>query len=173
MHLLNDTPNHSKESPATPQNDPQPNITHYEEGIRLEIPAEYRFLNVVAACIDAVLEPFETQTDKTTLVYQVRLAVHEACTNIIDHAYGNRGTGQTRSKPGRIEIQFSCKQNARRLVIDLYDSGAASTLPPIQSPDPQNVQTSGYGLFLMHELMSEVFYESQPGKNHWKLVKLF
>jgi anti-sigma regulatory factor (Ser/Thr protein kinase) len=57
-------------------------------------------------------------------------------------------------------------------VVDLRDSGQAFDLPSIQPPNENGVQTSGYGLFLIHRLMDEVQYSPETGNNRWRLVKI-
>jgi serine/threonine-protein kinase RsbW len=133
--------------------------------IALNIPATYTYLNVISACIGALLERVGELPDRNMITYQVRLAVHEACTNIVEHAYAG--------DEGRILVIFSFENNLRRLVIRLEDSGKAFQLTGYQQPNIGEAQVSGYGLFLMHQLMDEVTYHPLPGKNQWRLVKNF
>ncbi len=140
--------------------------------VRLDLPAAYRYLNVISACVDAIFEHIDHLHEKEVLVYQVKLAVHETCTNIIDHAYGLRDRRpESRNEEDRIEAVLSLVKEPTRLVIDLYDSGVSFNLPDIQTPNQEEVQERGYGLFLIRELMSEIRYETSPQKNHWRLVK--
>ena len=151
------------------------------KNVKIDFPASYRFLNIVSASIEALLEGLPERHDKEALVFQVKLAVQEACTNIIDHAYGGRGSSITAALRGdeRIEASLCLQEEPCQLWIDLYDSGTSFHLGKIQSPNPgsdlESVQEHGYGLFLIHELMSQVRYEpsdTQPQpKNHWQMVK--
>lgn len=131
--------------------------------IRLELPATYKYLSVLEACISAMLERVESIPERNTLSYNVTLAVHETCTNIVEHAYAERA--------GTIKAILCLAGEPRRLVIDLYDTGRSFSMPEVQQPNLEEVQTNGYGLFLIHELMDEVSYHPQSGDNRWRLVK--
>jgi serine/threonine-protein kinase RsbW len=100
-------------------------------------------------------------------VYAVEMAVDEACTNIIEHAYGGEGRG---------DIECTCQIDTRGLKVTLRDRG--STFDPSEIPEP-NIDTSleerdvgGLGLFLIYKLMDEVRFEFNPDSgNVLTLVK--
>lgn len=131
--------------------------------IRLDIPASYTYLNVLGACVRTFFDVAEGQSEHSGLAYNVELAVHEACTNIVEHAYGGI--------PGRIEIILSIIKDPRRLVIELHDSGRSFKLPEVTNLDFTEPQINGYGLFLIHQLMDEIEYLPRSGDNRWYLVK--
>jgi serine/threonine-protein kinase RsbW len=143
----------------------------YPDPTCLDLPADYTSLSEVNAAIETMLKPVENVPEKETLVYQIRLAVHEACTNIINHAYGGCRRAQE-LPPLRIQVDIALYCEPRRLVIDLYDTGASGSLPDIQLPEIDEDHSGGYGLFLIHQLMDQVSYQSKPEFNHWQLVKL-
>ena len=151
---------------------PQAEVNDLFDFVRLDLPAAYRYLNVISACVDAIFEHIDHLHEKEILVYQVKLAVHETCTNIIDHAYGLRDQpAESRRQEDRIEAVLSLVKEPTSLVIDLYDSGVSFNLTDVQTPNQEEVQERGYGLFLVRELMSDIKYEASPKKNHWRLVK--
>jgi serine/threonine-protein kinase RsbW len=131
--------------------------------IALDLPANYTYLSVISACIAAMLERVEGITDRNSVTYQVQLAVHEACTNIVEHAYAGEG--------GRILLIFSYIDETRRFLIQIRDSGKSFQLSGYQQPNLGEAQVSGYGLFLIHQLMDEVTYFPLQGENEWRLVK--
>ena len=131
--------------------------------IRLELPASYKYLNVLEACISAILARVESLPEKNTLAYNVALAVHEACTNIVEHSYAGSA--------GSIKAVLRLSEEPRRLVIELHDTGRPFVMPEIQEPNADEFQINGYGLFLMYQLMDEVKYHPQNGNNRWRLVK--
>ncbi|MBK8988817.1 MAG: ATP-binding protein [Chloroflexi bacterium] len=100
-----------------------------------------------------------------SLFYNIELAVHEACTNIVEHAYAGIS--------GRIEIAFTLLEEPRQFIIELHDRGQSFNLADVVAPNFEQPQTSGYGLFLVHQLMDEVAYFPEPGNNRWRLVKYF
>ena len=132
--------------------------------IQLELPANHKYLNILSACLSALLERVEGLVEPTMLIYSVQLALQEACANIVDHAY----SGQT---GGRIEVTFTIEPFPRRLTIDLHDTGQPFEPEAVPAPDLDEVQVHGYGLFLMRTLLDEATYQSLPGHNYWHLVK--
>lgn len=98
--------------------------------------------------------------------YAVRLAVDEACANIIEHAYENKGG----------EIECLVKDSASALTITLKDWG--KPFDPAQIPEP-NVKATleersqgGLGLYFILKMMDEVKFEFPPqGPNQLTLTK--
>lgn len=87
-------------------------------------------------------------------VYDVELAVDEACTNIIDHSYGGEGLG---------EIECICEIIDGGLKIIIIDSGCFFNPDAIPIPDvnkPMKLRPEGgLGLFFMRNLMDEVHFD--------------
>ena len=131
--------------------------------VELNLPARLESLSVLEACVTALLGQETKLSDREARTFEVILAVHETCTNIIEHAYGGA--------PGRVRVAFTFLDDPRRLEIDFDDSGLAFDLSLVQTPDLSEAQTSGYGLFLIRRLMDEVDYRSEAGNNRWRLVK--
>src|SRR5262245_34868638 len=97
------------------------------EIVRLDLPANLKYLSVLEGVINALLGQEATLADREAVTFEVILAVHETCSNIIEHAYG--------AHPERIELTFSFKDDPRRLVVDIHDTGRPFTLPEIQAPN--------------------------------------
>lgn len=131
--------------------------------IHLELPASSKYLNVLSACIAEMLSRVEGLSDVEQTVYNVQLAVHEGCTNIVDHAYGQEA--------GRIGIHLELCWQPAQIIIELHDTGYSFDFNAIQTPTLGEPQVRGYGLFLMREIMDEVIYRPAPGRNCWRLVK--
>ena len=99
-------------------------------------------------------------------IYQVQLAVDEACTNIIEHAYGGEGRG---------EIECTCRIEPDGLTMTLRDDG--NPFDPSSVPDPdtdaelEDRQMGGLGVYLMRKLMDEVHFECTDSGNVLTLVK--
>ena len=132
--------------------------------VRPELPAEHRYVNIVSACLAALMERVDAIAEREAVVYNIQLAVHEACTNIVDHAYhGQAG--------GRIKVELSLVGVPRQLIVDLYDNGRPFAGLQTPAPELDEPQTHGYGLFLMQALVDDVQYERPGGRNHWRLSK--
>ena len=100
-------------------------------------------------------------------VYAVRLAVDEACTNIIEHAYEGEGRG---------DIICICVSSSDGFEIELRDKGKAFN--PEDVPDPEvgvpleNLGNRGAGIFLMKKLMDDVSYAfSEGGETVLRMMK--
>lgn len=131
--------------------------------IKLELPAAYRYLNILGSVVGALLERVEGIEARDTVRYNVELALHETCTNVVEHAYGE--------EEGRISVALTVEEQPRRLVMDVSDTGRSFDLSTIQEPDLNQPQTNGYGLFLVHRLVDQVTYHTENGRNRWRLVK--
>lgn len=86
--------------------------------------------------------------------YEVQLAVDEACSNIIEHAYGGEGRG---------DIEITCNISEEGLEVILKDQGKSfdlDALPDIEVGVPlEELGNRGAGVFLIRKLMDEVHYE--------------
>lgn len=103
--------------------------------------------------------------DSTT--YAVQLAVDEACSNIIEHAYGGESKG---------DIQCTYHVENSRLIITLRDKGRPFDPEKVQEPNfgapIEELKPRGAGLFLMRKLMDEIRFEfDQKTGNVLTLVK--
>jgi serine/threonine-protein kinase RsbW len=100
-------------------------------------------------------------------IYSVQLAVDEACTNIIEHAYEGEGRG---------DIVCICEAIPDGLEIELRDKG--KPFDPGRIPDPEvgvpleSFGSRGAGVFLMKKLMDEVSYVfSEGGETILRMIK--
>ena len=131
--------------------------------LRVEMPAAHAYLPMIGPCISCILNNAPSCAGRDSLAYNIELAVHEVCTNIIEHAYGGL--------PGRIQIVFTMLANPQRLVVEMVDNGRSFEYASIPLPNPEEPQVRGYGLFLIQELMDKVDYHSNSSGNSWRLVK--
>jgi serine/threonine-protein kinase RsbW len=87
------------------------------------------------------------------------LAVDEACTNIIKHAYKSFPDG---------ELIIKTKSTLNRFVVSITDYGKSFEPEMIPEPDLQKYyrqkRVGGLGMYLMKTLMDDVKYVSIPGK---------
>ena len=100
-------------------------------------------------------------------VYAVTMAVDEACTNIIEHAYGGEGRGQ-------IRLTYEIQQDG--LQITIYDNGqpfSPSDVPELDVHAPLEArQPGGMGVFFMRQLMDKVEFKfGTPEGNRLTLFK--
>jgi serine/threonine-protein kinase RsbW len=99
-------------------------------------------------------------------VDQIVIAVDEACSNIIRHAYGGDPAQQ---------IQIVVDTYPDRLEITLSDQGRRFDPSTYREPDPQKLarsgQRGGLGLLLMRRLMDEIQYDYRDEFNIVRLIK--
>ncbi|MBN1446757.1 MAG: ATP-binding protein [Bacteroidetes bacterium] len=105
-------------------------------------------------------------------VGKIELAIDEACTNIIKHAYKF-------NPDGIIEIRISSQKgdsSPTKFVVDIYDSGISFDSSKYTAPDMKEyfkkLRHGGLGIVLMKKLMDEVEYGHMSGQqNSIRLVK--
>lgn len=132
--------------------------------IHLDLPASHRYLNVLGACISAMLERVEDVFQREVVTYNIQLAVHEVACNIVDHAYGG-------DMDERIGIALSVASGPRRFEAVLTDRGRAFDPAVLAQPNLDEPQEHGYGLFIARQLMDEVVYKRGNDENRWHLSK--
>ena len=90
-------------------------------------------------------------------IYSIQLAADEASTNIIEHAYVGREGGQ-------IEVDCYVLEDELRIILrDRRRSFDPSSVPvPNVKADLSERKIGGLGMYLMHKLMDEVYYETSP-----------
>ena len=86
-------------------------------------------------------------------IFQMKVAVSEACTNIIRHAYlGDH------AKP----IWLRAQQKGDGVELEIRDFGRPFDPSLVRAPDLEGAHEGGYGVFLMHNLMDHVEYLPPP-----------
>ena len=100
-------------------------------------------------------------------VGKIKIAVYEACLNIVEHAYHSRPSGWIRAK---------CGYNTQVFVIELEDGGEPFEQWEIKPYDVEKAvedrRTGGFGLHIIHRSMDEVrYYAGGPHGNLLQMVK--
>lgn len=100
------------------------------------------------------------------ILYDVQLAVDEACTNIITHGYQDLN-------PGSIILDLEIDSD--KLAVSLTDFGhsfepSSAPIPDIDAPLEER-KLGGYGLFLIQQTMDEMDYQVTEDGNKMILTK--
>ncbi len=99
-------------------------------------------------------------------VSKIALAIDEACTNIIKHAYN--------FDPAH-EIAVTVKRDKKAFEVRIADNGKGFNPGNVPAPDMKeylsHFRRGGLGVYLMRSLMDKVEYSILPGKNEVRLVK--
>ncbi len=122
--------------------------------------------NVPVVCEFVVEAARDVGLDERGIHY-CRLAVDEACTNIVEHAYGYDGANNT--------FDVTCCQDDDQLVITIEDTGAE--FDPTTQPDPKpnpaidELKPGGWGVFFIKKMMDHVTYRRVDDHNVLTLRK--
>jgi serine/threonine-protein kinase RsbW len=129
------------------------------KGNQLELRIKAKLENL-AAISDFIAEAMK-QLGIEQEIFQVQLAVNEACTNIIQHAYSGES-----EKP----IRIICSMSGNDLLIRIRDWGKSFDPSSVPSPEIDaelfERQLGGLGMFLMRQMMDEVRYVSYAGEHN-------
>jgi serine/threonine-protein kinase RsbW len=98
--------------------------------------------------------------------YDLKLAVDEACTNIITHGYAGMNPGS---------IILTLELDPQQVLVTLTDFG--HPFEPSEPPAPdmgaslEDLSAGGFGLFIIYQTMDKVGYRSAEDGNHLTFVK--
>ena len=113
-------------------------------------------LTAVREFISSTVEEVKIPPD---IAGDIVLAVDEACTNIIKHAYKFLPDG---------DITIKLKYSEKKITVEIIDHGAPFAPDTVPTPDLKKYfeekRVGGLGMYLMKSLMDEVHYKSVPGK---------
>lgn len=122
----------------------------------LEIAGKLENLSVIAEFIATAMRQLGIEEG----IFDVQIAVDEACTNIIQYAYAGKG--------GIIAI--SCELQDNDIVITITDKGMpfdpGSVPPPDLEADLNHRRVGGLGMYLMRKLMDDVSYDFDAEKGN-------
>lgn len=126
--------------------------------------AELESLAAFRDLIDSACEQ-HPQVDQQTC-YDLKLAVDEACTNVITHGYAGMN-------PGSIILALDFRP--QQVVVTITDFG--HPFEPYEPPAPdveaglEDLPTGGFGLFFIYQAMDEIGYRTAEDGNHLVFLK--
>jgi anti-sigma regulatory factor (Ser/Thr protein kinase) len=124
-------------------------------GTIAELPRILEFVEHV--CEETAIDPSAT--------FDLKLAVEEACTNVIEHAYSGAG--------GELTVCFDVY--GPDVEITVMDHGRPFAPDEVALPDLnlplEERPVGGLGLFLMQQLMDDVEFEFSADGNRLSMVK--
>lgn len=99
-------------------------------------------------------------------LYKIETAVDEACSNIIEHAYGQEDIG---------DIIVSVVTDLEKISITLIDFGEPFDPKYVKQPDLdanlEDRDDHGLGIYMMKQWMDVVIFDTNQEKNVLTLVK--
>jgi serine/threonine-protein kinase RsbW len=132
--------------------------------LKLSVPAKPEYVGTVriAAAHVASVAGFDVEA-----VDDIRVAVSEACTNIICHS----GDGEDSGEEDCYDVQLALEEG--KLTIRVEDHGKGYDLAEYEEPVPGEIRESGLGLFIIRALMDDVDIRSAIGAGtHICMTKL-
>ena len=134
--------------------------TDTEHSQQLTVPGQFEYLAQIAGFVTQAARNAGLNDDD---VFHVEMAVDEACSNIIEHAY--------QSRQGNIELKCSMPEPGQ-LAIVIHDDGEPFDPDTIPTPTISDqvhldqVNEGGLGLYFIRKLMDEVSFEFQPDRGN-------
>jgi serine/threonine-protein kinase RsbW len=117
------------------------------EIVELRVPCRAEWVALVRLATAAVANRLQFSIED---IEDMKLAVAEACTAVIQHA----GHGEF--------IEVTCEAMPGALHVRVRDSGRASGAQPLRVLDFEQARVAGLGVFLIRTLMDEVSYDVHP-----------
>ncbi len=122
--------------------------------VELTVPSDPKWLTVVRLTVSGVAARLGASYED---VDDIKVAVSEACTNVIDHAFGDEECETA-------VIRVSCVPGDEEITISVQDEGCGFDLDAAKTVDETNPeQEGGLGLFLIRKLMDDMEVVSRPG----------
>lgn len=128
--------------------------------LHLVVPGRFDRLAEISAFITQAALAAGLNDDE---VFHVEMAVDEACSNIIEHAYA--------AQTGEIDVACRCPVSGQFEVV-IRDSGQPfdpGEVPPTHMSAPADLDSlseGGLGLYFIRKLMDEVRFEFVPGQGN-------
>ncbi|SDH80907.1 serine/threonine-protein kinase RsbW [Alteribacillus persepolensis] len=125
--------------------------------IELKLPAKAEYVGVVRLTVSGIASRAGYSYDD---IEDLKIAVAEACTNVVDHAYQDSGL-----------IGIGCSLYTDKMVIVVADNGQSFDLEklkeglgPVDGTKPiGELEEGGLGLFLIDSLMDKVEINGKAG----------
>lgn len=115
----------------------------------------------VAQILDCVTESAKAAGVSDQSLYQIQLAVDEACANVVHHAYEGMAPG---------DMEVACQFDDQVLTVRVRDWGPGFAPGDVPAPDVaaplEDRSLGGLGLFLIRQMMDEVHYTCDPEKGN-------
>lgn len=120
--------------------------------VRLRIPAQPEYIALGRLALTGLAQT-RSGLD-SDLLADLKLALTEAVSNSVRHAYGD-------GADGHVEIRYALR--ADRISVEILDDGAG--FDPDESPafDGEELSEGGLGIAIIRTLTDEVEIESRPG----------
>ena len=134
--------------------------------LTLNLEARLDDVERIHATVDALAEAEDWEPE---LLFQIRLVLEEVGTNIVKYGYDEESEREK-------EIHITLTSRQRALTMEIVDDGKPfDPLSDAPAPDLDSAledrPIGGLGVYLVRELVDEVYYRRDDGKNKLTLIK--
>jgi anti-sigma regulatory factor (Ser/Thr protein kinase) len=132
--------------------------------MKITLPADVSRLNELNAFLEKAMKDFGASSATVGLVL---VAAEEVFANIANYAYN--------PDKGDVQIAVDSQEGKARIVLAFADSG--SPFNPLEKEDPDITlsaderEVGGLGIFMVKNMMDDVTYKREDGKNVLTLIK--
>lgn len=132
---------------------------------RLEIASDLAELPNLRAFVRRFCEETLVPCLDEDMIWQLELAVTEAASNVVRHAYGGR-------TDGTIEIEVEASPEGESVLVRLFHAGEPFEPSSVRPPSFDGSREGGFGVYFIAESVDDVRYtRSEDGSNCVLLVK--
>ena len=135
-----------------------------ETAFEIALPATRERLAAVRAAIEPLIEPELARCGCTAQFEELMLALQEAMSNVVRHAYSDR------TEPGPLYVRVERMPHLLRVTV--ADEGVGYDPAAVPPPDFEHPREGGFGLHLMQQVMSKVAYSRRDGRNTLLMEKV-
>ena len=141
-------------------------MTTKAKKFHLKLPIETANLEIVREFVARIAQNMGFSEEN---IHRIELAVDEASTNVIRHAYKNSKTNQK-----YLSVEVTSHED--RLEIDVIDAGKGFDPTQVKTPEMdvylKEMKRGGLGFYLIKTRVEKVEYKIKPGvKNRVRMVK--
>jgi len=126
-------------------------FTSLKGPVILDVPADPPAMFIVRELVGKISSRIGFEDDETD---KLVLAVDEACTNVIRHAYKNSGDE-------RIIITFTLSMDCFEIMIRDFGTGADPST--FQGRDLKQIRPGGLGIHFIKSAVDKIEYDTPPG----------
>ena len=126
--------------------------------VALSIPARPEYIALCRLALAGLTQvrPFEPEA-----LADLKLALTEACTNSVRHAYED-------GREGSVDVRYEL--NGAAIAVEVADAGPGFLREP-SNVDPGELDEGGLGIAIIESLMDELVIESSPDGSRLRFVK--
>jgi serine/threonine-protein kinase RsbW len=121
--------------------------------VRLTMPAKAEYLILARLALAGIAR--EAALSEPVLA-DLKLAVTEACGNVVRHAYPDEA--------GEVRVVFDVRAGSIDVSVEDRGAGGLAPGPAESSADDGDLVESGMGLAIIRAVMDELTVESEPGR---------